>query len=210
LIDLRGKDYTEVRQGALKQLDKHNVATTLVCVVKRGQNETELADIVKLASRFKNIVGVTFQPIRASGRHHDFNYEVNSITLSEVRKQLITDLKIMDKDMVPHPLNPERISIGYFLTDSLIMESITEAIFTNYASLSECPLYFKLNEIDKKYSGRSVLRITIISFLDKFDYSRKFSQQGGIMFLTDTEEVLPIDQHYLPLLVKNHPITFND
>lgn len=211
LQSLRGKDYTWVRSKALANLKDNEVATTLVCVVKRGQNEKEMGDIVRLASSFKNIVGVTFQPIRSSGRHADFSYEEHSITLSEVRRQLLIDLDYSEMDIVPHPLNPERIAIGYFTTESWPLRPITSAVFneTNLADESkEFSLYLDSSEMRQHCSGRPTLRVTIISFLDRFDYSRQFSLQGGIVFLTDNEEIVPLDQRFLFSSAASQPISF--
>lgn len=200
LQSLRGKDYTNIRREALANLEMYNVATTLVCVVKRGQNEREIGEIVKTASRFRNILGVTFQPIRSSGRHADFNYEEHSITLSEIRRQLLNDIGCSEMDIVPHPLNPERIAIGYFTTESWPLHPITSAVFneTNLADKSKkLSLYLDASEIREFFGLRPTLRVTIISFLDRFDYSRQFSRQGGIVFLTDNEEIIPLDQRFL-------------
>lgn len=197
---LRGKDYTSLRRDALTNLNAHNVATTLVCVLKRGQNERELGDIVKLATSYRNIIGVTFQPIRSSGRHAEFDYEKHSITLSEVRRQLMVDLNCLERDIVPHPLNPERIAIGYFATDSWPMPPLTSAVFRNTDSSDlsdEKSLYLDFLETRDLFGDRPMLRVTIISFLDRFDYSRKSSLRGGIVFLTDNEEIVPLDQRFL-------------
>ena len=47
LKNLRGADLTRIRREALQMLEKHNISTTLVVVVKRGQNEDELGDIIR-------------------------------------------------------------------------------------------------------------------------------------------------------------------
>ena len=74
LVALRGRDFSDVRARAVAHLHSHNVPTTLICVVKRGVNDVDASDVVRFACGFDNIRGVTFQPIRASGRHADFDY----------------------------------------------------------------------------------------------------------------------------------------
>lgn len=202
LKTLRGKDYTNIRRDAMTNLNLYNVATTLICVVKRGQNEREVGDIVRLATSYRNIIGVTFQPIRASGRHAEFDYEEHSITLSEVRRQLMADLNCSGMDIIPHPLNPERIAIGYFATNIWPMHPLTSTIFGNAASSDlseEKSLYLDSLETRELFGDRPTLRVTVISFLDRFDYSRKSSLQGGIVFLADNEEIVPLDQRFITL-----------
>jgi 7,8-dihydro-6-hydroxymethylpterin dimethyltransferase len=210
LMSLRGKDYTKIRRDALTNLQLHNVATTLICVVKRGLNDKEVGEIVRLASTFKNIVGVTFQPIRSSGRHADFSYQEHSISLSEVRRQLLIDLNFSEKDIIPHPVNPERIAIGYFTTAEGPLRSVTTTVFDEINLLKEqekTPLYLNNDQIHEHGGGLPTLRVAIISYLDRFDFSQKFSRQGGIAFLTDDEKIVPLDQRFLFAPPANQPIS---
>lgn len=198
---LRGQDYTNIRRNALLNLHLYNVATTLVCVIKRGQNESEMGKIIKLAAEYRNIKGVTFQPVRSSGRHADFNYHEHSITLSEVRTRLIEDLGCSGENIVPHPLNPERIAIGYFATECWPMRPLTSKILQTHS------LYFDSNETNEQFGDIATLRVTIISFLDRFDFTRESSLQGGVVFLTDDEKVVPFDQKFLKISYENQQVT---
>ena len=205
LILLRGKDYTSVRLGALRNLEKYQIATTLVSVVKRGVNDTEVADIVRTAARYSNVMGVTFQPIRSSGRHLDFRYEEHSISLSEVRKTILSTYSWPEHSILPHPVNPEGICIGYFDNSSEALCPITSELFTDRAAFFEQAdhesqsngLYLSQRELEARYPGKCILRITIISFLDKHDYTVESSKRRGIYFLDDAGSLITLDNRFL-------------
>lgn len=202
LISLRGKDYSDVRQRALKNLRMHNVPVTLVCIVKRGINDKEVGEIVRFACDFPNVRGVTFQPIKSSGRHADFNYDRDSITLSEVRQQLIHDLCLTESALEPHPVNPERICIGYFDRRTWPVVSLTDLALAqgranNSQGHTRTPLYLADDTTRLIFGGMHPLRITIISFLDRFDFTYGSSKQGGVVFFTDDERLVTFDQRFL-------------
>jgi uncharacterized radical SAM superfamily Fe-S cluster-containing enzyme len=114
LDTIRGTNLLNSRQRALAQLEKHNISTTLVCVVQKGVNETEINDIIKHAMTFKCVRGVTFQPVEHAGRHAEQSR--HKITLSEIRQAIITgDNPFNNDDMIPLPCHPENICIGYGL-----------------------------------------------------------------------------------------------
>jgi hypothetical protein len=76
---IRGFDRSKVRLKAIENLNKHNVAMTLVSIIKKGVNDNEIAESISFAQKFHNIKGITFQPIRRIGRHSEFkivNYKV--------------------------------------------------------------------------------------------------------------------------------------
>lgn len=71
LETLRGVDLRTVRQRALENLEKHNISTSLVVVVKKGLNDTEVGAIIRHALEFKCVRGITFQPIQDAGRNSE-------------------------------------------------------------------------------------------------------------------------------------------
>ncbi|HUR68459.1 MAG TPA: radical SAM protein, partial [Candidatus Thermoplasmatota archaeon] len=113
---LRGQDMTEVRDKALRNLEKHNVATTLVAVLERGVNEDEVGDILRHALKFRNVRGVTFQPQTHAGRWTDFDPR-DRITVPDVIAAASTQAPGLfePSDFVPLPCHPECISMSYAL-----------------------------------------------------------------------------------------------
>ncbi|MFC1747840.1 radical SAM protein [Pseudomonadota bacterium] len=113
LKNIRGADLRTIRQRALEQLERHNISTTLVCVIRKGVNDSEIADLIDYARQWQCVRGVTFQPVQDVGRNqgHERNQR---ITLSEIRRAIVeADNPFSDEDMIPLPCHPENISIGY-------------------------------------------------------------------------------------------------
>ncbi|MGL4184723.1 MAG: radical SAM protein [Thiotrichaceae bacterium] len=113
LKNIRGQDMRNIRLQALEQLEKHNISTTLVCVVRKGVNDAEIGEIIQFAQRYNCVRGITFQPVQDAGRNEG-DKPSQRITLSEIRTQIIqADNPFGDTDMIPLPCHPENICIGY-------------------------------------------------------------------------------------------------
>ncbi len=126
LKHLRGADLIRIRKEALEALEKHNISTTLVVVVKRGQNDDELGDIIKYALQWKCIRGITFQPVQDAGRNEDFDPTTDRFVLSDIRKSIINAGTAFEAgDIIPLPCNPESIAIGYALRNGETIAPIT-------------------------------------------------------------------------------------
>jgi 7,8-dihydro-6-hydroxymethylpterin dimethyltransferase len=126
LKHLRGADLTRIRKDALDALEKHNISTTLVVVVKRGQNDDELGDIINFALKWKCIRGITFQPVQDAGRNEDFDPFTDRFVLSDIRKAIIAAGTAFEAgDIIPLPCNPESIAIGYALRNGETIAPIT-------------------------------------------------------------------------------------
>ncbi len=128
LMNLRGADLRSVRQQALEALDKHNISTTLVVTVKKGVNDTEVADIVRHALEWRCVRGVTLQPVQDAGRNDGFDPRKNRVLLSDVRREVAKAGVFALEDMIPLPCNPDAISIGYGLRNGNQVAPITSLI----------------------------------------------------------------------------------
>jgi 7,8-dihydro-6-hydroxymethylpterin dimethyltransferase len=157
LKNLRGADLTRIRKQALEALEKHNISTTLVVVVKRGQNDDELGEIINFALTYKCIRGITFQPIQDAGRNDGFDAWDNHFVLSDIRKAIIAaGSPFTAGDIIPLPCNPESIAIGYalrngdqiapitsFFPKDILVEALPNAItFEKYPDLHKQILSF--------------------------------------------------------------------
>ncbi len=126
LKNLRGADLTRIRREALEALEKYNISTTLVVVVKRGQNDDELGDIIKHALQWKCVRGITFQPVQDTGRNEGFDPAKDRFVLSDIRKRIIAAGTAFEAgDIIPLPCNPESIAIGYALRNGKKIAPIT-------------------------------------------------------------------------------------
>jgi len=115
LLDIRGQDMRAIRRKALEKLEKYNISTTLVCVIRKGVNDTEIGELIRFAQQWKCVRGLTFQPVQDAGRNES-SHPDQRITLTEIRSRIIeADNPFGDADMIPLPCHPENISIGYAL-----------------------------------------------------------------------------------------------
>jgi uncharacterized radical SAM superfamily Fe-S cluster-containing enzyme len=129
LVTLRGADLSKVRRKALEALEAAGISTTLVCTVKKGLNDTEMAAIVDHALGYRCVRGVTFQPIQDAGRNEDYDPRTDRALLSDIRRRIVEDSGIFGAaDMIPLPCNPTAISIGYGLRNGREVIPVTAMI----------------------------------------------------------------------------------
>ncbi len=116
LKELRGQNLLNIRKKALEHLNDLNLSTTLVVTLQKGLNDDEIGEIVDFALKQKCVRGVTFQPTQIAGRLDNFDTNSNRITLTEVRRKILEQTKIFDKDdLIPVPCNPDALVMGYAL-----------------------------------------------------------------------------------------------
>jgi 7,8-dihydro-6-hydroxymethylpterin dimethyltransferase len=125
LMTLRGADLTRVRLDALAALERNAIATTLVVTLKKGVNDSEIAEIVRFALKWRCVRGVTFQPIQDAGRNEGFDPREHRIVLTEIRRRIAEAGVFALHDLIPLPCNPDQICIGYGLRNGETVVPIT-------------------------------------------------------------------------------------
>jgi uncharacterized radical SAM superfamily Fe-S cluster-containing enzyme len=129
LMTIRGADLRRVRQQALEALERHNISTTLVCVVKKGVNDAEMGPIIQHALGWNCVRGVTFQPVQDVGRNEDFDPRRDRITLTDIRRRIVEDSGVFGaRDMIPLPCNPSAITIGYGVRNGRNVAPVTSLV----------------------------------------------------------------------------------
>ena len=128
LVNLRGARLSRIRQQALEELERLNISTTLVVVVKRGVNDGELADIVNHALEWSCVRGVTFQPVQDAGRNEGFDAQANRVLPSQIRREIARSGVFGLEDLIPLPCNPDQICIGYGLRQGSSVTPITSLL----------------------------------------------------------------------------------
>ena len=136
---IRGADLTRIRRQALENLERHNISTTLFCVVKNGVNDDEMGALVQHALEWRCVRGVNFQPIQDTGRNENFDAKRDRVLLSDIRRRIVADSGVFgERDMIPLPCNPSAITIGYGLRNGREITPVT-AIFSHDDLLAGLP-----------------------------------------------------------------------
>ena len=153
LMQIRGADLTRIRQQALENLERHNISTTLVCVVKKGANDDECAEIIDHALQWRCVRGVTFQPVQEAGRVEGYESKANRALLTDIRRDIVTKSSIFgENDIIPLPCNPGGIAIGYGLRNGPRVQPVT-SIFSHDDLLDAAPnaiTFEKYPELQKR------------------------------------------------------------
>lgn len=196
LIDIRGLDLSDVRRNAVEMLEKYKINSTLVCIVKKGTNDSELKEIINFARSYSHVRGITLQPLKNIGRGDTFNKDYHYITLTEVR-DLVGQTGFMDKkDMIPHPCNTACMCIGYVNDKN---EPMTEYLYHNFENRDKLKeLVYYLPDLDTgDVLYQSLFRITIVSFLDKYNFNLSDVRKSCIHFVSADGKIVPFDTHYV-------------
>jgi len=201
LTNIRGEDLSAIRVGALNHLREYGFSVTLVSVVKKGLNDHLCGDVIRFALQFNNVRGVTFQPIKASGRTDSLNNGTQGvIDLASVRNSIIgSDVGVLEEDILPHPLNPENICIAYLRRSSNSVEAITKELL--HGDNGESPLakslYFLPKHNTPEYCYDDLFRVSIISFMDKYTFFRELLPYSTIGFITPGGLSIALDSYYM-------------
>jgi uncharacterized radical SAM superfamily Fe-S cluster-containing enzyme len=112
-IILRGKDVTEQKLLALRNLEKYNIPVTLVSTIVPGVNEKDLGDIIKFGLDNPCVRGINFQPAARFGGFEDAGFE--PLTVSGILRRIDgqTGKAIKMDDFIPLPCNVDRVAVTY-------------------------------------------------------------------------------------------------
>lgn len=116
LLDLRGADLRRIRAQALERLEALGISTTLVMTVKRGVNDGEIGELIRHASGYRCVRGVTLQPVQDAGRVEAYEAARHRLTVSEIRRRIVEQSGVFSAaDVVPVPCNPDTLAMAYAL-----------------------------------------------------------------------------------------------
>jgi hypothetical protein len=124
-MELRGARLSRIRREALERLEAAGVSTTLVCAIRQGVNDDEVAAIVDHALGWSCVRGVVFQPVQDAGRNLGFDPAIHRSTLSGLRRRLAAGGVFEASDLVPLPCNPDQICIGYGIRSGRTVVPVT-------------------------------------------------------------------------------------
>ena len=116
LESLRGANLLKIREDALRNLNALNLSTTLVVTLQKNLNDDEIGKTIDFALKQKCVRGVTFQPTQEAGRLENYNSQLDRITLTEVRRNILEQTTVFNSDdLIPVPCNPDALVMGYAL-----------------------------------------------------------------------------------------------
>jgi hypothetical protein len=129
LKQLRGADLRAIRSGAIENLNRLAVSTTLVVTVKKGANDGELGRIVDYALQQPCVRGVVFQPVQSAGRLAGFDPAADRLTLTEVRRRILEQTSVFRaEDIIPVPCHPDSLAMAYALKTDGCVKPLTGMI----------------------------------------------------------------------------------
>jgi 7,8-dihydro-6-hydroxymethylpterin dimethyltransferase len=111
---LRGRDLSEIKARAVRNLTKYKIPITLVSTIERGVNDHEIGKIVEFGIATKYIRGINFQPVAFFGRLKGIDSK-KRITMTGVIEAIDRQMKgmIRKADFFPLPCNVDRVAIAY-------------------------------------------------------------------------------------------------
>jgi uncharacterized Fe-S cluster-containing radical SAM superfamily protein len=189
LIELRGHDLSAIRRAAIDHLASAGVMTTLVAIVQYGKSFETVGSTVEFAASMPNIRGVQFQPLRATGRHAGRPPAVNAPSVGGVVRALASQVSFVGPtDILPHPLGPGTLAIGYW--DRSSWTSVTQVRLHQNA---DRPRF-----LDSPAPGDiGDFRISIVCYLDRFNWRSDQVAFSPIQVVTEAGELMPLDLYYL-------------
>ena len=191
LRDIRGSDFSALRRRALDALTENDISTTLVAVVKAGESLETVGRTLQVALSRSNIIGVTLQPLRASGRHASHPNSSTAPTIGELVQALTEQSDfVQPRSVIPHPLAPENIAVGYFRRSTLASETCD--VLTQTRSESGPRLLVPPDGTTE----RELLRLLIVCYIDKFNIRSEMISELPIHIILPSG-TLPLDVYYL-------------
>ena len=151
--------------------------------------------------------GVTFQPIKASGRTDTLKPSIQLIDLAAVRQRIINaQVGFSPEDLIPHPASPENISIGYLAKTEQGVVPVTRALFQDTTGTAathtngNCkrhPLFFLPTQDGPRYTYSNLFRVAIVAYMDRYTFCEELLPFEPIGFIMPEGATIPIDTYYM-------------
>lgn len=179
LLDIRGADYSLDRLVALEGLAEAGVTVTLVNVVKRAVTLEHVSEVLEVARRMPNVVGVQFQPIRDAGRVLRYSRLENSCDIADVFDQLPGKVRL-----APCPSSPWSTFLG-------IMDRTTGELQPDMAA----DYYISATNT----TSPDDIRIAVLDYSDRYNWTSERSRLSSLSILSRTGATPSVDDYFLHL-----------
>ncbi len=130
-LQIHGRDIVSLKHKALENLARHEVGVTLLNVMIKGVNDTEIHDIIRLAHTYANIRSITVQTMTFTGQGGATFAPRERMTLDGAAAIIAerSGRDIRKDHFFPLPSNhPLCYSIGYFFKHRDRLTSFTELL----------------------------------------------------------------------------------
>jgi hypothetical protein len=171
------------------QVRRSRPLTTLVAIVQYGKSFETVGSTVEFAASVPNIRGGQFQLLRATGRHAG----PGSVGVAPSVGGLVRALAfqadfVHPADILPHPLGPGTLAIGYW--DRGTWEPVTQL---RLAEESSAPSFLA----PPTPGDIGDFRISIVCYLDRFNWRSDQVAFSPVQIVTPSGDVMPLDLYYL-------------
>lgn len=177
LSNIRWGDVRDVRQRALDALGAADIATTLVCVIKRELNLDEIDELLEFALAHPFVVGLQLQPIRAAGRLDNYDAARDACDLSLVSRSLAS---AGVESLAAHPSSPLAAATSVFNRDSAEWREGDRSYF-----------------VDKTAPPGDRLRVAVLEYSDSLNWSTLRAAWSPIDVLQLDGTRLSVDDHFV-------------
>lgn len=186
LIELRGHDLSGIRRSAIDNLATFGVMTTLVAIVQHGRSLETVGSTVEFAATLPNVRGVQFQPLRATGRHSGTGPMDRAPSVGDVVRSVASQVSFVHPpDILPHPLGPGTLAIGYWERTS--WTAVTQVLMSNSPKFLDLPAG----------GDPGAFRISIVCYLDRDNWRSDQVAFSPVQVVTAAGELMPLDLYYL-------------
>lgn len=220
--EFAGTPLGKARLRALATMNRLGIPCTLVCTAVPGENDGILGRIVQFALSQDCVRGVSFQPVAFFGRAQCAQGDLlNRLTLSGTLRRIVEQAGLGWEDFVPLPCNPYRVAVAYFVKTSSGLDSVCRKLSVEKAlpfinntlafnadelladgPVCDCmkgllPAGFRLAAplMKKKFLNSRTFRITVTSFVDRFNFDEDSIRQECVQILTPDRRRIPFSAY---------------
>jgi len=198
---------------AIEVLLENNIPVTLVSTIANS-NIKEVKEIFEYGLNTPGIRGINFQP-RA---YYDSKPEANRVTMTKIMKAITKSKHLEMDDFIPLPCNVERVGITYLLKSKDEWIPITKKVnVKDYLNMIENTFAFDVDRMSCKCMsfiknfalnfqsknknekiqacGTDLFRISITSFIDKYNFDLKSMQKECVHIITPDLKRIPFSAY---------------
>jgi len=201
------------KNPAIEKLLEKKIPVTLVSTINNS-NIKKVRQFFEYGLKAKGVRGINFQPVA----YYSSEPEENRITMTRIMQELSKTKELEMDDFVPLPCNVERVGITYLIKSEGSWMPITKKVnvksylnmidntFAFDADTMTCKcmsfiknfaLNFQNKSKDEKLEacGSDIFRVSVTSFLDKYNFDMKSMQKECVHVITPELKRIPFSAY---------------